>query len=101
MAFSQTRLVPMLVISSLLFGLGCGAVQPPLQTWAVNRCPPHRRAAANGIFMSAIDLGCIVGSITLGLIVQSQGFATMYLYAAGIMMVFMLIYLMNWTTPGP
>jgi len=25
----------------------------------------------------------------------------MYLYAAGIMMVFMLIYLMNWKTPVP
>ena len=98
---SQTRSVPMLVVSSLLFGLGYGAVQPSLQTWAVNRCPPHRKAAANGLFMSAIDLGYIVGSITLGQIAQSQGFATMYLYAAGIMMVFMLIYLKNWKTPAP
>jgi MFS family permease len=100
-ALSQTRSAPMLVVSSLLFGLGYGAVQPSLQTWAVNRCPPHRKAAANGLFMSAIDLGYIVGSITLGQIAQSQGFASMYLYAAGIMMVFMLIYLMNWTTPVP
>jgi MFS family permease len=101
MALSQTRSVTLLVVSSLLFGLGYGAVQPSLQTWAVNRCPPHRKAAANGLFMSAIDLGYIVGSITLGLLAQSQGFAAMYLYAAGIMMVFMLIYVMNWKTPVP
>lgn len=100
-ALSQTRSVTMLVVSSLLFGLGYGAVQPSLQTWAVNRCPPHRKAAANGLFMSAIDLGYIVGSITLGQIAQSQGFAAMYLYAAGIMMVFMLIYLKNWKSPVP
>ncbi|MCM2340406.1 MFS transporter [Rhodoferax sp.] len=100
-ALSQTRSITMLVVSSLLFGLGYGAVQPSLQTWAVNRCPPHRKAAANGLFMSAIDLGYIVGSITLGQIAQSQGFAAMYLYAAGIMMVFMLIYLKNWKTPVP
>jgi len=98
-ALSQTRSVPLLVVSSLLFGLGYGAVQPSLQTWAVNRCPPHRKAAANGLFMSAIDLGYIVGSIALGQIAQSQGFATMYLWAAGIMMVFMLVYLKNWKTP--
>ncbi len=91
-ALSQTRSVTMLVGSSLLFGLGYGAVQPSLQTWAVNRCPPHRKAAANGLFMSAIDLGYIVGSILLGLVAQSMGFASMYLFSAGIMMVFMLVY---------
>lgn len=98
-ALSQTRSVSLLVVSSLLFGLGYGAVQPSLQTWAVNRCPPHRKPTANGLFMSAIDLGYIVGLIALGQIAQSQGFATMYLWAAGIMMVFMLVYLKNWKTP--
>lgn len=95
MALSQTRSVAMLVVASLLFGLGYGAVQPSLQTWAVNRCPPHRKAAANGLFMSAIDLGYIVGSITLGHIAQSLGFASMYLVSAGIMVLFMLVYRMS------
>jgi MFS family permease len=94
-ALSQTRSVAMLVVSSLLFGLGYGAVQPSLQTWAVNRCPPHRKAAANGLFMSAIDLGYIVGSVTLGQIAQSLGFASMYLFSAGIMVLFMLAYWMS------
>jgi predicted MFS family arabinose efflux permease len=49
--------------------------------------------------MSAIDLGYIVGSILLGQIAQSQGFASMYLGTAGIMVLFMLIYLMNWRRP--
>lgn len=96
---SQTHSMAMLVASSLLFGLGYGAVQPSLQTWAVNRCPPHRKAAANGLFMSAIDLGYIVGSIGLGQIAQSLGFASMYLFSAGIMMVFMLVYWMNRRRP--
>lgn len=94
-ALSQTRSEAMLVLASLLFGLGYGAVQPSLQTWAVNRCPPQRKAAANGLFMSAIDLGYIVGSIALGHIAQALGFASMYLVSAGIMVLFILVYWMS------
>ena len=65
-ALSVTETTPMLVVSSLLYGIGYGAVQPSLHTWAVNRCPPDRKAAANGLFLSAIDLGYIVGAIVLG-----------------------------------
>lgn len=42
--------------------------------------------------MSAIDLGYIVGSIGLGQMAQSLGFAAMYLVSAGLMAFFMLVY---------
>lgn len=35
--------VPMLLLSSLFYGVGYGAVQPSLQTWAVNRSPSNRK----------------------------------------------------------
>ena len=85
----------MLVVSSLLYGLGYGAVQPSLHTWAVNRCPPDRKAAANGLFLSAIDLGYIVGAIALGLLAERAGFAAMYRYSALALMAFIVLYLVE------
>lgn len=92
-ALSVTGSTPMLVVSSLLYGIGYGAVQPSLHTWAVNRCPPDRKAAANGLFLSAIDLGYIVGAIVLGRVAESVGFAAMYRYSALALMAFIVLYL--------
>ncbi|WP_170285848.1 MFS transporter [Propionivibrio limicola] len=83
----------MLVAASLLYGLGYGAVHPSLQTWAVNRCPPNRKAAANGLFMSAIDLGYIVGAISLGHLAKLSSYSAMYLYSTGALVVFLAVYL--------
>jgi predicted MFS family arabinose efflux permease len=57
------------------------------------RCPPDRKAAANGLFLSAIDLGYIVGAVGLGLIAESAGFAAMYRYSALGMVAFIGLYL--------
>ncbi len=91
-ALAQTQSTGMLIVSSLLYGFGYGAVQPTLQTWAVNRCPVDRKAAANGLFLSGIDLGYMVGAITLGQIARFTSYATMYLCAALTMLVFVAIY---------
>lgn len=95
LVLSQTRSLPMLVVASLLYGLGYGAVHPSLQTWAVNRCPPDRKAAANGLFMSAIDLGYIVGAISLGHLAGLTGYADMYLYSIAALVIFVAVYLVD------
>lgn len=92
-ALSQTQTTAMLVASSLLYGFGYGAVHPSLQTWAVNRCPADRKAAANGLFMSAIDLGYIVGAVVLGHVAALSSYATMYACGAAVMVVFLALYL--------
>lgn len=92
---SQATSSTLLVAASLLYGLGYGAVHPSLQTWAVNRCPPDRKAAANGLFMSAIDLGYIVGAVSLGYIAGLQGYATMYRYSTLALLIFLAIYLID------
>lgn len=91
-ALSLTRSTVMLVVSSLFYGLGYGAVHPSLQTWAVNRCPADRKAAANGLFMSAIDLGYIVGAVVLGHLAGGAGYAMMYRYSALAMVLFLGVY---------
>ncbi len=92
-ALSQAHGTPMLIVSSALYGLGYGAVHPSLQTWAVNRCPADRKAAANGLFMSAIDLGYIVGAVALGYVAAASSYATMYACGAAIMAAFLASYL--------
>lgn len=96
---SQTTGLTLLIAASLLYGLGYGAVHPSLQTWAVNRCPPHRKAAANGLFMSSIDLGYITGALILGLLAGSTGYAAMYLYSVSALVLFLAIYF--YTTRQP
>jgi predicted MFS family arabinose efflux permease len=65
----------------------------------VNRCPSDRKAAANGLFLSSIDLGYIVGAVALGQVAALQGYATMYRFAALTMAVFVVVYLIElWRT---
>jgi MFS family permease len=92
LCLSLTEGSAMLVLSSLLYGLGYGMVHPSLQTMAVNRCPFERKAAANGLFLSAIDLGYIVGALGLGWIAGWQGYALMYRYATLALLLFLAVY---------
>jgi MFS family permease len=98
-ALAGAHSTALLVLSSLLFGLGYGAVQPSLQTWAVNRCPEDRKGAANGMFLSAIDLGYLVGSVPLGYIAGAKGYAAMYGYSIIAMAMFLVVYLLAMAKP--
>ena len=95
LVLSLAQSTAMLVVASLWYGLGYGAVHPSLQTWAVNRCPADRKAAANGLFMSAIDLGYIVGAVALGEVAGRDGYAMMYRYSTLAMLVFLAVYLLD------
>ncbi|MDP4145522.1 MAG: MFS transporter [Bacillota bacterium] len=89
---SYVHSVPTLVIASLFYGFGYGAVQPSLQAWAVNRSPIERRGAANGTFLSSMDLSFTIGSILLSYIAESKSYAIMYRFSSIFMIIFMFIY---------
>jgi MFS family permease len=82
----------LLIIASIFYGLGYGAVQPSLQTWAVNRSPSHRKGAANGTFLSSLDLGFTFGSIILTFVAEAKSYAFMYRFSALFMVLFLVIY---------
>lgn len=67
-----------LLLASLFYGLGYGAAHPSLQAWAINRSPANRKGAANGTFLSSLDLGYAVGAVLLGLIATHTNYAMMY-----------------------
>ena len=81
-----------LVAASLCYGLGYGAAHPSLQAWAIQRSPADRKGAANGTFLSSLDLGYAVGAVLLGLIATHTNYATMYRISILFLVGFAVIY---------
>lgn len=90
---SYTHSMVMLMASALLFGLGYGAVQPTVQAWMLGGAPRTKHGLINSLFYNSIDLGVAVGSLALGAVAAATGYAVMYRFSAGIMLVFLLLYL--------
>ena len=87
--------VTTLMIASLFYGFGYGAVQPSLQAWAINRSPLERRGAANGTFLSSMDLSFTIGSILLSFVAEVRSYAIMYRISTIFMVIFLIIYLLS------
>lgn len=81
-----------LLLASLFYGLGYGAAHPALQAWAVERSPVLRKGAANGTFLSAIDLGYAFGAVALGAIATHGGYALMYRSSIIFLLFFAVVY---------
>jgi MFS family permease len=89
---SYAHAIPLLVVASLFYGLGFGTVQPSLQAWAISRSPSHRKGAANGTFLSSIDLGYAIGAVLMGAIASATSYAVMYRLSPLLLVLFLAIY---------
>ncbi|MNW46423.1 major facilitator superfamily transporter [compost metagenome] len=95
---SYTTNLPMLILSSLLYGLGFGAIQPTIQAWMLRTCKPEQYGSANSMFYNSMDFGVAVGAVILGAIASGTNYAVMYRYSAGFMGLFLVFYLVvEWT----
>lgn len=90
LSFAQS--VTPLVLASICYGLGYGAVQPSLQTWAINRSPADRKGAANGTFLSSFDLGYAAGTLIMGTIASLTNYAIMFRLSPVFLILFAVIY---------
>ena len=72
--------LPGLLWAGACYGLGYGAVYPSLQAMAVIAAPPGRRGAANGTFLTGLDLGVGFSSVIYGFIARTVGYRSMYLW---------------------
>ncbi|MBG9542245.1 MFS transporter [Cytobacillus firmus] len=79
--------------AAILYGLGFGSVQPALQAWSVKEAPANRRGMANATFFSFFDLGVGIGAIVFGQIAHLFGYSTIYLTAAGSVVISILLYI--------
>ncbi|MGP0583938.1 MFS transporter [Paenibacillus timonensis] len=95
---SYSTNLPMLILSSLLYGLGFGAIQPTIQAWMLRTCKPEQYGSANSMFYNSMDFGVAVGAVILGTIASGTNYAVMYRYSAGFMGLFLVFYLVvEWT----
>ncbi|GAB4074119.1 lmo2826 family MFS transporter [Barrientosiimonas marina] len=89
---SFTTTIPMLILTSVFYGLSFGAVQPSLQAWAIDRSASNRKGAANGTFLSFMDLGVALGSLVLSSVAAATSYAMMYRISSICMVIFIIIY---------
>jgi MFS family permease len=87
---SLAHSVAILGLAGLFYGAGFGLNLPTLQAWAVAKVSPQRRGAATGTYYSSIDLGVAVGSLILGLVAKTTGYAGMYFYS-NLFLIFFLV----------
>lgn len=82
-----------LLLAAALYGLGFGSVQPALQAWAVDKAAVNRKGMANATFSSFFDLGVGIGAMLFGWIANHFGYGTIYIVAAGSVMISLLLYI--------
>jgi len=80
------------VVAAALGGVGHGGVIPSLQAVGVSRTTTHRIPVATSTHYLALDTGIALGPVALGYVLQLEGYSTMFLVGAGLMLVGVLIY---------
>lgn len=84
--------MPLLLAAGAICGSGLSAVMPSLQAWNVDRAPANRLGAANGTYMSGIDLGFSVGSMLNAVIAGFTSYAVMYQVITLYLVLFIIIF---------
>ena len=89
---AQSKSMTSFLIASALYGFGYGTIFPAIQTWMFNLVPPAKRSSASASFYNMIDIGNGVGSVALGMLAGTFGYASIYWCSAIIMGLFLLSY---------
>ncbi|RJE89729.1 MFS transporter [Paenibacillus sp. 1011MAR3C5] len=97
---SYTHTMSMLIAAALLYGLGFGAIQPTLQAWMLRTSSKEQYGAANSMFYNSTDFGVAVGALLLGAIASMTDYASMYRYSAGVMVLFVILFLIIYASTG-
>lgn len=81
-----------LLLAGALWGLGTGSAHTALQSLVIETAPLSHRAATIAIFTAGSELGVGLGSVLLGAAGQLLGLPIMFLIAAGIVLVGLLVH---------
>jgi len=82
-----------LLIAGFFSGAGMGALLPAMQSWTVARVSPDKRAVASASYYNFYDIGITIGSSALGAVAAKAGYGKMYISAASIMCVFVVVFI--------
>lgn len=78
--------------SGLFIGVGFGMMFPALQTLYINMAPNSQRGTANSTYLIGFDLGLALGMLVGGYISGHMSFETLYLVAAGLSLLSVVVY---------
>ncbi len=84
---SRAQSVVWIAVAGTLAGIGHGYAFPILSTFAVDRAHPADRGSAMALFTAIFDAGILIGSPSLGLLIEATDYRTMFLVAAAIPLV--------------
>lgn len=80
------------MIAAVVGGLGHGAVAPSLQAVGIKRTTPDRLATATSTHYLGLDAGLAVGPLLLGFLIGLAGYTGLYLVAAAILLLNLIVY---------
>ncbi|MFJ8257888.1 MFS transporter [Peribacillus asahii] len=83
----------MLVTAAVFYSICYGTIQPTLQSWAVSRVSPEKKATANAMVLNGMDLGMAIGAPTLGLIAGHTSYKFMFGSSSICILLLLVIYL--------
>ncbi len=89
-AFAATEVH--LLASALILGIGFGSAHSPVMALAADRLPVIERGVGMATFTGAFDLGIVVGSVTLGILLNWFDFQALFILCAAIMLAPVFIY---------
>jgi MFS family permease len=78
-------------VAGVLGGLGHGFAFPILLAMVVTRARPSERGAALSIYTALFDAGILAGGPLLGNVIAAAGYTAMFLTAAGLVILAMLV----------
>ncbi len=79
LSFSKT--LPMFILVAVIFGMGQAFLMPVLVAYALTR-DGTSAGPVMGTFTAVSDLGLFLGSVIMGIVIQTTGYSTMFLCLA-------------------
>lgn len=80
-----------LMVAAVIYGVAYGIMQPTFQAWAVSRVGQDKKATANAMALSSMDLGMALGAVLLGGVAGASSYSTMY-GLASILIVLLIVF---------
>ncbi|GIN56182.1 MFS transporter [Lederbergia ruris] len=89
---AKTGNIYTLIFAGIFYGFAYGVMQPTFQAWAVSQVSADKKATANAMSLSFMDLGQAIGAFALGRTAGIIGYHSMYGVATIMIAVLLVIY---------
>ncbi|MGH8070120.1 MAG: MFS transporter [Candidatus Entotheonellia bacterium] len=99
--FPHTRLAPMLLILSAVFGLGIAIASAATSAFVADLAPENGRGTALGAMSTIMDVGQACGPILLGVILMRASYPAGFAVIAGLVIVAAVLFAIATTEAAP